>query len=235
MSITESVKEVRERVWRAAVRSGRSAEDIILVAASKMNSAERVREAFGAGILVFGENRVQEMLEKTRLGAYKGAEIHMIGSLQKNKVRNVVGLCSLIQSVDSSELMEAIAKRAVSEGITQDILIEVNIGREESKSGVMAERLPEILAFASELSGVSVKGLMAIPPAGESTIKARNYFEEMRKLFVDTEAKKYDNVSMKILSMGMSDDFEEAILAGANMVRVGSAIFGERAYPAKQQ
>lgn len=230
MSIADNAKRIIERVSQAAVRSGRTPEDVTLVAASKMNSAENVRAAFDAGIKVFGENRVQEMLEKMALGAYDGAQIHMIGALQKNKVRNIAGKVDLIQSVDSLALMQEISKRAAAQGAVQNVLLEVNIGREESKSGVYAEELDELAAAASGLEGVHVAGLMTIPPASAEKLMSRKYFDEMRKLFVDIETKKYDNVTMKILSMGMSDDFEEAIFAGATMVRVGSAIFGERDY-----
>jgi pyridoxal phosphate enzyme (YggS family) len=230
MSVYDNAKSVLERIAEASVKSGRNPDDVLLTAASKMNSADRVREAFGAGVHAFGENRVQEMEEKLTAGAYDGAELHFIGHLQRNKVKNVTGKVKLIQSVDSTELVELIGKRATSLGITQDILIEVNIGREESKSGVLTEELEELLEFASKTKGIFVKGLMTIPPANENSQKTRGYFDQMSNLFVDMSGKKYDNVSMNFLSMGMSRDFEEAILAGANIVRVGSAIFGERIY-----
>ncbi len=229
-SIEDNVKTVFDNIAEAARKSGRKPEDVILVAASKTNSAERVREAFGAGVRYFGENRVQEMTEKAALGAYSGAQIHFIGHLQRNKVKNVVGSADLIQSVDSDELLELISRRAAGLGIVQDILLEVNIGAEESKSGVLPEGLDELAAKASALPGISVKGLMTIPPVSADPLDSVRYFDRMYKLFVDISAKKYDNITMDILSMGMSADYAEAISAGANMVRVGSAIFGARQY-----
>lgn len=230
MSIAENVKEVFERVARAAEDSGRAPEDISVVAATKMNSADRVREAIAAGIRICGENRVQELTEKDALGAYEGAERHFIGRLQKNKVRFVVGRCSLIQSVDSPELMEQISARAQKAGIRQKALVEVNIGREEAKSGVLVEDLDGLLSDASGMDGIFIEGLMAIPPVSVQKGESRKYFDEMYKLFVDIAAKKYDNVDMRLLSMGMSGDFEEAIMSGANMVRIGTSIFGHRQY-----
>ena len=230
MSIADNVKFVQEKVAAAAIKAGRSPEEIGLVAATKMNSADRVREAIAAGIKICGENRVQELVEKNAQNAYEGSSLHFIGHLQKNKVRNLVGVVDLIQSAGSRELIEAIDKRAVNYGFMQDILIEVNIGREEAKSGIMAEELDETIAYASTLSGVRVKGLMAIPPISLKPSETVYYFDLMRKLFVDIGAKKYDNVIMQTLSMGMSHDYAEAIMSGANMVRVGTAIFGERHY-----
>jgi pyridoxal phosphate enzyme (YggS family) len=167
------------------------------------------------------------MLDKNSNGAYQGAPLHFIGHLQTNKVKAVVGICQLIESADSAGLLGLIDKRAATLGIKQEILIEVNIGREENKSGVLKENLEELLIYAGALPGISVQGLMAIPPALGGQF---NYFDEMYKLFVDIRAKKYDNISMNFLSMGMSDSFTEAIAAGSNMVRVGSAIFGARQY-----
>jgi pyridoxal phosphate enzyme (YggS family) len=230
MMIADNVRRVREEINEAAVRSGRNPGDITLIAAAKMNSAESVREAILAGVDAIGENRVQEMLEKNAAGAYRDTKLHYIGHLQSNKVRQIVGLCDMIQSVDSAELIALISKRAATLGITQDILIEVNIGREPNKSGILREYLPEVLEWASGFPGIFVRGLMAIPPAGAKSSVNPNYFEEMYNLFVDIRAKKYDNISMHFLSMGMSDSFIEAIGAGATMVRVGSAIFGERQY-----
>jgi pyridoxal phosphate enzyme (YggS family) len=227
MTIADNVKRVRDLIAEAAVKSGRSPGEITLVAASKMNTAERVREAILAGVDAVGENRVQEMLDKNSNGAYQGAPLHFIGHLQTNKVKAVVGICQLIESADSAGLLGLIDKRAATLGIKQEILIEVNIGREENKSGVLKENLEELLIYAGALPGISVQGLMAIPPALGGQF---NYFDEMYKLFVDIRAKKYDNISMNFLSMGMSDSFTEAIAAGSNMVRVGSAIFGARQY-----
>lgn len=230
--ISENVKAVRGKMAEAAVKSGRSPESVALVAATKMNGADRVREAIEAGIDAAGENRVQELLEKNSLRAYDGTDIHFIGHLQKNKVKNVVGLCSLIQSVDSSELMGLISKRADALGIRQDVLIEVNIGGEAAKSGVRPEEAEELMASAGKFKGIFVRGLMTIPPVSEKEGGNRVYFQKMYKLFVDIGSKKYDNVSMDFLSMGMSGDFRDAILEGSNMVRVGTAIFGARHYPA---
>lgn len=234
MDIAENVKNVQERIAAAARAAGRDPEDVTLVAATKMNDMEKVKEAIRAGIRVCGENRVQELVEKSAVGAYQGAELHFIGHLQKNKVKYVVGEVSLIESVDSVELLSCINERAQKCGVMQDVLLEINIGEEASKSGMSPEDLPAVLENAAGLSCVRVRGLMAIPPI--STVKGQNfgYFARMHQLFVDNQAKKYDNVSMDFLSMGMSNDFEDAIMEGANMVRVGTAIFGARPYPLKE-
>ena len=232
--IRESVARVRANIAAAAEKAGRRPEDICLVAASKMNDSSRVRAAIAAGVKICGENRVQEMVEKQAQGAYEGAELHFIGHLQKNKVKQVVGLASLIQSADSLELIRLIDKTALSRGIVQDILLEVNIGAEASKSGFSPEELPSALDSIARLDAVRVRGLMTIPPICSSRQEIEPYFVQMKQLFIDICGKKYDNIRMDFLSMGMSADYETAIACGANMVRVGSAIFGERVYPQHQ-
>ena len=225
MSIAENVAAIRARIDAAA--QGRR---VLLVAASKMNDAAAVREAIAAGVDACGENRVQELLEKNAQGAYAGAPLHFIGHLQKNKVKYLVGTADLIESVDSVELLRMIDARARKLGVTQDVLLEVNIGGEAAKSGFEPSALPEALEISGEFSSLKVRGLMAIPPVAEASGASRPYFARMRELFIDIGAKKYDNVSMDFLSMGMSGDFEDAIREGATVVRVGSAIFGPRNY-----
>ena len=226
--IARNVARVKEEIRRAALESGRQPEEIQLVAATKMNDAARVRAAVEAGVDICGENRVQEMLEKNTLGAYDGVPLHFIGHLQKNKVKQVVGLCSLIESVDSLALLQEISRTAAKRDLTQDVLLEINIGREESKSGFLPEALEEALAGAAELPAVRVRGLMAIPPICAEPEENRPFFLQMQKLFVDNRGKKYDNVRMIFLSMGMSGDFTEAVRCGATLVRVGTGIFGPR-------
>lgn len=233
MNITENVRTVRANIAKAAAESGRNSADILLVAATKMNDAGRVREAIDAGVTVCGENRVQEMLEKNAQGAYDGAALHFIGHLQKNKVNKVVGLASLIHGVDSLALMDAIDRAASLRGIVQDILLEVNVAREESKSGFSPDEVASAAAHAAQLGSIRVRGLMTIPPICLSGEENRPYFTLMSQLFVDNGRKKYDNVRMDFLSMGMSGDYMTAISCGANMVRVGSAIFGARIYPVR--
>lgn len=233
MDIAENVKEVQSRVEAAARAAGRDPADVTLVAATKMNDADAVRQAVRAGIRVCGENRVQELVAKNEAGAYEGAALHFIGTLQKNKVKYLVGVCDLIESVNDVELLEAISERAVKQGVVQDVLLEINIGGEAAKSGMDPAALPAVLEKAAALAGVRVRGLMAIPPISTEKGQNRVYFARMHQLFVDNAAKKYDNVSMDFLSMGMSGDFEDAIAEGANMVRVGTAIFGARSYPPK--
>ena len=232
MSIEENIKAVRKNISDAAAVSGRRPEDIVLVAATKMNDADRVRRAVAAGIRYCGENRVQELTEKNAQGAYAGAHLHFIGHLQQNKVKYLVGTVELIQSVDSAELMAAIDRRAAALGLTQDILLEVNIGGEKAKSGFPPEKLTEAAKAAAGFPHLRVLGLMAIPPICENPADNRPYFARMRQLFVDIGAKKYDNVTMQILSMGMTDDYTAAIEEGATMVRVGTGIFGARNYVA---
>jgi pyridoxal phosphate enzyme (YggS family) len=195
-----------------------------------MNSADKVKEAVLAGVDACGENRVQELLEKYSQGAYEGAPLHFIGTLQKNKVKYLVGKVSLIHSVDSFSLLQEIEKQAAKRDLVQDVLLEINIAGENSKSGMEASRLPEILEMAAPLEHVRILGLMAIPPICSDPEENRPYFAKMRQLFVDNAGKKYDNSLMKCLSMGMSSDFETAITEGATMVRVGTAIFGRRDY-----
>ena len=229
-AIAENIAVLRERIERAAAAAGRAAGEVAFVAATKMNDADNVRAAVAGGIDACGENRVQELVDKYEQGAYIGAPLHFIGGLQKNKVKYLVGKVDLIQSVDSYELAQTIAKKAQQLGISQDVLIEVNIGREEAKSGVLPEGTDELLARLSEMDGVKVRGLMAIPPNIELNPKNIVYFEKMHNLYVDMRSKKYDNVNIEIMSMGMSGDFEAAIACGSNMVRIGSAIFGPRIY-----
>ena len=228
MLISENVAAVTARIHAAATAAGRDPGEIRLVAASKMNDSSRVREAFEAGVRIFGENRVQEMLEKQSQGAYSGADLHFIGHLQRNKVRQVVGLVSLIHSADSLDLIREIDRCAGKAGLRQDILLEINIGGETSKSGFSPEALSAVLPEIPSFPHVSVRGLMAIPPICSQPSENTPFFEAMRQLFIDNSVKKYDNVSMDFLSMGMSGDFEAAIACGANMVRVGSALFGPR-------
>ena len=192
--------------------------------------ASAVRAAVRAGVDICGENRVQEMLEKNAQGAYEGTPLHFIGHLQKNKVRQVVGLCELIHSVDSLSLLQEISKTAEKRGLVQDVLLEINIGNEESKSGFSPEEIGMALEEAAKMTAIRVRGLMAIPPICEKPEENRPFFLKMQKLFVDNCRKKYDNISMDFLSMGMSGDYTEAIRCGANMVRVGTGIFGPRNY-----
>lgn len=230
MSISDNVKRVREEIARAAEAAGRDPGEIVLCAATKMNNAEAVQKAIAAGVDCCGENRVQELTEKLKSNAYRGAPVHFIGHLQTNKVRQVVGKVDLIQSVDSLRLLEAIHREAEKQGIVQRVLLEINIGGEEAKSGFSPKDFPEILQKMGKYPGVLVEGLMAIPPKQEEIGGNLKYFQEMCHFFVDITEKKYDNVKGKILSMGMSDDFAEAIACGSTMVRVGTAIFGKRDY-----
>ena len=230
MSIAENIAALRARMEAAALAAGRDPAEILLCAATKMNDAERVKEAVAAGVDCCGENRVQELVQKQPLGAYEGKPVHFIGHLQTNKVNKVVGKVDLIQSVDRLELLEAVNRTALRLGLKQDILFEVNVAAEPQKGGFTPE---EALALAGKLGdypGVRLRGLMAIPPISGKKGDNCKYFAKMRNLYIDIAAKKYDNVSMVCLSMGMSDDFEDAIAEGSTMIRVGTAIFGARNY-----
>ena len=228
--IRANVAAIREKMAEAARSCGRDPREIKLCAATKMNDAARVKEAVAAGVDCCGENRVQELLEKQPQGAYEGVPVHFIGHLQTNKVKQVVGRVDLIESVDRTELLECVEKQAAKLGLVQDILLEVNIGAEESKSGFTPEETMQTAAKMAEYPHCHLKGLMAIPPVSEHEGDNCRYFAEMRNLFVDISAKKYDNVSMECLSMGMSGDYPDAIREGATMIRVGTAIFGARHY-----
>ena len=230
MSISENIAAIRREIHLAAAKTGRTGADITLVGASKMNDAAACREAIAAGIDVLGENRVQEMTQKLAENAYDGVPLHFIGHLQRNKVKQVVGKVALIQSVGSLPLLEAVEKEAEKQDIVQDILLEVNIGGEEAKSGFAPAQLEDAARAAQAMSHVRVRGLMTIPPADSDRATNIRYFQEVRALYVDINEKLFHN-ELKCLSMGMSGDFEDAIRNGATMVRVGTAIFGARYYP----
>lgn len=230
MSIAENVAKIRENIAEAARKAGRNPEEIKLCAATKMNGADAVREAIAAGVDCCGENRVQELLEKQPQGAYEGAPLHFIGRLQTNKVKYLVGTVALIQSVDRTQLLDAIEKQCGKLGVTQDILLEVNIADEASKAGFSPQEAAEIAAQMPRWPHLRLKGLMAIPPVSAHAGGNLTFFTQMCNLFVDIGRKKYDNVTMDCLSMGMSDDYADAIAAGSTMIRVGTAIFGARPY-----
>ena len=229
MSIAENIAQVRANIAQACAQAGRSPEEITLVGASKMNDAAACREAIAAGIDALGENRVQEMSAKLAESVYDGAPLHFIGHLQRNKVKQVVGKVALIQSVGSMELLEEIEKVAAREQLVQDILLEVNIGREEAKSGFDPDAVTAAAEAALSLPHVRVRGLMTIPPADADRDANMRYFQEVQALYVDINTKLFHN-ELKCLSMGMSGDYMDAIRCGATMVRVGTAIFGARNY-----
>ena len=229
MSIAENIARVRANIAAAAREAGRKPEEITLVGASKMNDAYRCREAVAAGIDALGENRVQEMTAKLQEHAYDGAPLHFIGHLQRNKARQVVGKADLIQSVGSLELLAEIEKAAGKLGLVQNILLEVNIGEEEAKSGFAPSELLSGAEAALAKDHIRVLGLMAIPPADAEREENLRYFDKVRALFLDMEGKLFHN-GLQVLSMGMSGDYEDAVRAGATMVRVGTAIFGSRHY-----
>ncbi len=229
MSIAENIARVRANIERAAREAGRDSGEITLVGASKMNDAAACRAAIAAGIDALGENRVQEMVGKLAQRAYDGAPLHFIGHLQRNKARQVVGTADVIESVGSAELLTIIDALAEKQGIVQDILLEVNIGREDAKSGFAPEAAADAARAALALPHVRVRGLMCIPPVSEEPHGSLPWFEKVRALYVDINENLYHN-KFDMLSMGMSGDYEDAVRSGATVVRVGTAIFGTRNY-----
>ena len=223
-------KLINERIAEAAQKVGKKREDITFLAATKTVDALTINHAISLGLDHIGENRVQELLSKYEDYDLSNCSLQFIGHLQTNKVRQIVGKVDLIQSVDSLKLAQEIAAQSLKRNLTTDILVEVNIGREENKSGVFDENLEELLTQIAQIHGISVQGLMTIPPVCDNKQKISEYFNKMHRLFIDISQKKLDNINMSILSMGMSDDYYEAILEGATMVRIGSALFGARNY-----
>ncbi len=235
MSIAENIARIRKEMDAAALAAGRNPKEILLCAATKMNDAQAVRQAIAAGVDCCGENRVQELTAKLAEDAYHGAPVHFIGHLQTNKVKQVVGKVDLIQSVDRMKLLEAIQAEAAKQAIVQDILLEINIGREENKSGFYREDIDSVLEKMPLFPNIRLRGLMAIPPICHNSGDNDKFFLEICNLSVDITAKKGDNVSMDILSMGMSDDYTDAIRCGSTMIRLGSAVFGPRVYAKPHQ
>lgn len=230
MSIEENVRRIRQEIAQAALAAGRDPAQIQLCAATKMNDAQAVRRAIQAGVDCCGENRVQELAAKQAENAYAGVPVHFIGHLQTNKVRQVVGQVDLIQSVDSAHLLQAINNEAQRRGIVQNVLLEVNIGGESSKSGFLADEILPFMENIAQYPNVCVMGLMAIPPISQKKGDNVKFFQKISDLCVDIRGKKYDNVKVDCLSMGMSGDFADAIACGSTMVRIGTAIFGARNY-----
>ena len=229
MSLEENIARVKANMARAAAEAGRDPGEVTLVAATKVQTSDTIRAAIAAGITVCGENRVQELTAHLDDYAYDGARVHFIGHLQTNKVRFVVGRVDLIESVDSLRLLEAVERQAEKLNLVQDILLEVNIGREESKGGCLPEDLPALARQAMALPHVRLRGLMPIPPAAAAPGANRSFFAETRQLYVDIRRQIGDNnTDIDCLSMGMSGDYEDAIREGATLVRVGTALFGPR-------
>jgi len=228
-NISDNVKHLREEIATAAAHAGRDPEEIKLMAVTKTQPAAAVNQAIAAGVTLLGENRAQELCARyEEYDKHPGMEIHFIGHLQTNKVKMILGKISLVQSVSSLRLAEEISKQSAAAGISTDLLLEINIGGEESKGGVPPEETEQLARQIALLPAVRLCGLMAIPPIWEENGVGERYFAGMQEIQVDIRGKKIDNVSMDILSMGMSDDFAAAIKHGSTMVRVGTAIFGYR-------
>ncbi len=229
-SLEYALRTVEENIDEACARAGRARDDVRLLAVTKTVDADRINQAIALGVKQIGENRVQEFLGKKDALHLTDVQTHLIGHLQTNKVRQIVGQVDMIQSVDSERLAQAISRVSVERGIVTPILVEVNIGGEEAKSGVAPDRLEELLEKIHAFEGIKVRGLMTVPPILTKESEKRVIFSKMYQLFVDNRAKKLDNIDMLELSMGMSGDYVEAILEGSTIVRVGSAIFGARHY-----
>ncbi len=229
-AVGDNYKAIKTRVEEAAVKAGRNPGDVRLMAVTKTVESVYINRVLDLGADLIGENRVQEYLGKKDELHLDGVEKHLIGHLQTNKVKQIVGEVDMIESVDSVKLAKEISKVSSNKGIVTDVLVEVNVGREESKSGVYMEQLEQLLAEIAQMDGIKVRGLMTIPPICDSEKEVSEYFSAMYQSFIDIRDKKLDNINMDILSMGMSGDFEAAVANGSNIVRVGSAIFGERKY-----
>lgn len=231
IAIEENLKYIRNEIADAAFKSGRSVDDIRLMAVTKTVSVEKINYAIEhCGIDLIGENKVQEYISKKDTLMLKGVEKHLIGHLQTNKVKKIIGEVDMIQSVDSLHLAEIISKEATNIGKKSDILLEINIGDEASKTGFDKTAFAESLEKISLLPNICVKGLMTIPPICENRTQLEKYFDSMSDYYNEIKSKKYKNFDFSVLSMGMSGDYKEAITHGSNLVRVGSAIFGARIY-----
>lgn len=228
--IDHNIEIIREKIYKAASSAGRKAEEVTLMAVTKTVDPIFINRAIENGITLIGENKVQEFMSKKPFLKLENCEAHLIGHLQTNKVKQIVSEVSMIQSLDSLKLAKEISKRSIEKGIVTPCLIEVNIGEEESKTGLGLSSLEELLAEVAQLEGVSVRGLMTIPPICDDEKELDKYFSKMHKIFVDIKSEKLDNIDMSILSMGMSADYEAAVRNGSTLVRVGSSIFGERIY-----
>ena len=229
-AIDENLKYIAEEIAEAALKSGRKSEDISLMAVTKTVESKFINYAVDKGIGLIGENKVQEFLIKEPELNLSKCKAHLIGHLQSNKVKKIVGKVDTIQSVDSVAIAREIGKRSVEAGVNTKILLEVNVGNEESKFGFSPDEVFERACEISEINGILIDGLMCVAPICEKDAEIRRIFSNMRRLFIDIEGKKRDNINMNVLSMGMSGDYKNAILEGANLVRIGSAIFGSRIY-----
>ena len=229
-AIEENLKIIRNDIAEAAIRSGRNPEDVLLMGVTKTVEPKFINRALECGVNLIGENKVQEFLLKEPELRMDLCKAHLIGHLQSNKVKKSVGKVDTIQSVDTVDIAKEIGKRSVQQGIITKVLLEVNVGNEDSKFGFSSDELFEKAAEIAEIEGVSVDGLMCVAPICEKDDEIRLIFSNMHRMFIDIGAKKIDNINMNILSMGMSGDYVNAILEGANLVRVGSAIFGARIY-----
>ena len=229
-AVEDNYKSVKSRVEKAALKAGRNPADVRLMAVTKTVESVYINKVLDLGADLIGENRVQEYLGKKDELHLDNVEKHLIGHLQTNKVKQIVGEVDMIESVDSVKLATEINRVSKNKGLITNILVEVNVGKEDSKSGIYIEQLEELLNEIALMSNIKVKGLMTIPPICDSEKEVSQYFSTMYQSFIDIRDKKIDNIDMEILSMGMSGDFEAAIANGSNIVRVGSSIFGARKY-----
>ncbi len=228
--VAQNVRAIMQQVRDTALQAGRDPSEVQVMAVTKTVDPVLVNAAIGAGITLLGENKAQELCAKYDSYHKDGVQIHFIGHLQTNKVRQIVDKVSMVESVDSVKLAREIDRHCAAIGKMMDVLLEVNIGREENKTGVFPELLPALLEEAGKLEHIRVRGLMTIPPVCETEEEVLQYFSQMRQLFIDIKQKKYDNISMEILSMGMSADYLAAVRCGSNIVRIGTAMFGQRNY-----
>lgn len=228
--IKDNLEEIEEKISIAAEKSGRKREDIILLAATKTVDTDRINYAISCGVKYIGENRVQELESKIEKIDREKTKIHLIGPLQSNKINKILPIADMIESIDSIKLAERISNRCLTLSKKMPVLLEVNIANEESKFGFPAEQLTDVCYELSELKGISIEGIMTVPPFDSTPSENRKYLSRINQIFVDIQAKKIDNVNMNILSAGMSGDYEMAIEEGSNLVRIGSSIFGRRQY-----
>lgn len=228
--VRENVRSILQQVRQTALEAGRDPQQVQVMAVTKTVAPELVNAAIAEGITLLGENKAQELCEKYDSYCKEGVSIHFIGHLQTNKVRQIVDKVCMIESVDSVKLAREIERQCANIGKVMDVLVEVNIGAEESKSGVSPEQLPAFLQEIGQLEHIRVCGLMTIPPVCEDEQQVSQYFSQMSQLFIDIKQKKYDNINMEILSMGMSADYPIAVQQGSNIVRIGTAMFGQRNY-----